>query len=280
MLMVLICSAQVSPIWEDPEKTITHSELFVRQASEAGAELVCFPEQFATGWDPLSGRHIQDRNGPVVRALRRYAMDYGLAVLGSFREASYPHPRNTCIVFDKLGRELAHYSKCHLFTPGREDQAYSAGDTLGLFELAGARFGIAICYDLRFSPLFSAYARAGAEAVVVPAAWPASRRSHWDLFIRSRAAEHQLYVAGINTAGQTPVDTYRGGSMTADPTGEVIASLGEGEGLLVSDIQPQMVSDARRALPVRKDRRPGLYHRLNTPAGKEISSGGPADPGV
>jgi omega-amidase len=265
MLMVLICSAQVSPVWENPEKTILRSEPCVRKASEAGAGLVCFPEQFATGWDPLSKKHIQDRTGTVVQALRHYAMEYGLAVLGSFREAYHPHPRNTCIVFDEQGRELTHYSKCHLFTPGHEDRAFTAGEQLGLFELGGVRFGIGICYDLRFSPLFSAYARAEADAIVVPAAWPSSRSGHWDLFIRSRAAEHQLYVAGINTTGQTPVDTYKGSSMTADPTGEVVASLGEGEDILVSDIRPQRVTEVRRALPVRKDRRPDLYHRLITP---------------
>ena len=278
--MVLICSAQVAPVWENPEKTILRSEPCVRQASDAGAAMVCFPEQFATGWDPLSKKNIQDRNGPVVRALRRYAMEYGLAVLGSFRETYHPHPRNTCIVFDDQGSEIAHYSKCHLFTPGHEEQAYTAGEHLGLFDLGGLRFGIGICYDLRFSPLFSAYTRAGADAVVIPAAWPASRSVHWDLFIRSRAAEHQIYIAGINTTGQTPVDIYRGGSMTADPTGSVIAGLGEAEGLLMSDIQPQVVTEARRALPVQEDRRPDLYHRLMIPGGGKTSSGGPADPGV
>ncbi len=277
MLMVLICSAQVAPVWENPEKTIRRTEPCVRQASDAGAVLVCFPEQFATGWDPLSKKYIQDRNGPVVRALRRYAMEYGLAVLGSFREAYHPHPRNTCIVFDDHGRELAHYSKCHLFTPGHEDQAFTAGEHLGLFECGGLRFGIGICYDLRFSPLFSAYIRAGAEAVVIPAAWPASRSVHWDLFIRSRAVEHQLYIAGINTTGQTPVDTYSGGSMTADPTGVVIAGLGEAEGLLMSELNLQTVSDVRKALPVRQDRRPDLYHRLITPDRKETPPMDPSD---
>ena len=122
------------------------------------------------------------------------------------------------------------------------------------FVLGGVRFGIAICYDLRFAGLFSRYAANGADCVIVQSAWPAARMRHWDLFIAARAAEFQLYVLGVNTTGVTPVDTYCGGSLLADPTGDIEASAGGEEGIFTAVIDPEAVREARERLPVWKDR--------------------------
>ena len=86
----------------------------------------------------------------------------------------------------------------------------SPGSDLGIFTLGSLTCGIAICYDLRFPDLFRIYAQKGVQVVFVPAAWPQKRINHWELFITARAAENQMYVAGVNTTGVTPVDTYSG----------------------------------------------------------------------
>ena len=163
-------------------------------------------------------------------------------------------PRNTCIVFDHEGEEIASYSKCHLFTPGAEEGQFYPGDALGIFSLAGVSFGIAICYDLRFSGLFNVYAEAGVCCMMVPAAWPAFRIDHWELSIRAQALEHQFYVIGVNTTGLNPVDGYAGRSLAADPSGTVIARAGQGEELMVAGIDPDAMVHLREALPVSRDR--------------------------
>jgi omega-amidase len=97
----------------------------------------------------------------------------------------------------------------------------------------------------------------------IPSAWPAARMNHWELFISARACENQMYVTGINTTGTNPVDTYSGGSMTADPTGSVISRVGQAEQLLFCDLDPDVVRTARTSFPVAKDCRKDLYSALS-----------------
>ena len=256
------CSAQVSSIWEAPDQTLeTVDECFFR-AADNGAALIAFPEQFATGWDPCSVKNTGDIAGMIVTRLKRLAKKHAIAVIGSFRETCLPKPRNTAIAIDRHGTVLTTYSKIHLFTPGREDDAFSPGAGLATFTLEGVQIGLAICYDLRFPELFRLYRQRGIHAVIVPAAWPKNRIRHWELFIQSRAAENQMYVAGVNTTGITPVDRYAGASMTADPQGTIIARAGSKPELLYYEIDPRVVVRARKDFPVEKDVKDDLYRSL------------------
>ncbi len=257
-----VCIAQISGVWEDPAGSLEKVRPLIAEAAHRGASIICFPEQFATGWDPMSLHHVQPPDGQIMTTLRQYGEEYGIAILGSFREEGVPGPKNTSMLIGADGEVHARYSKSHLFSPAGEQIAYMPGDRIALFSLAGMRCGIAICYDLRFPPLFRAYAHAGAEAVFVPAAWPARRIAQWELSVRARALEDQIYVIGINTTGITPVDNYNGHSLVSGPEGEVIVRAGEEEGLLYAGIDTTRVAEARRSLPFQEDRRPDLYHRL------------------
>ena len=169
------CSAQITGVWESPEQTLENAEQVFCEAARAGAALISFPEQFATGWDPASNKNSEDFTGPTVTGLRRLAEKYSIAAIGSFREAFSPQPRNTSIAIGNDGEILATYTKIHLFTPGGENRAFTPGAGLATFTLGGVRFGLAICYDLRFPEIFRLYRREGVHAVIVPAAWPESR---------------------------------------------------------------------------------------------------------
>ncbi|OPX61979.1 MULTISPECIES: nitrilase-related carbon-nitrogen hydrolase [unclassified Methanoregula] len=260
---VRICCAQISSVWEEPEKTLEKAAVFIRHAAASGASLICFPEQFATGWDPESGRNIQDIRGNIVSRLRELAGQNRICILGSFRQGGSGKPRNTAIVIDREGGISAMYSKIHLFSPAHEEAGYDPGNELGLFTLGPLCCGMAICYDLRFPELFRLYARGGAHVVFVVAAWPAQRQNHWELFITARAAENQMYVVGVNTTGTNPVDMYTGGSMAADPRGSVITRANDAEQLLFIDVDPSVVDSTRRQFPVEKDRKETLYRSLS-----------------
>ena len=110
---------------------------------------------------------------------------------------------------------------------------------------------------------FRIYARHGVQAMFVPSAWPASRRKHWELFITARACENQMFVTGINTNGTTPVDSYAGESLTADPNGTIIARAREAEQLLFCDLDPALVESIRTAFPVARDCKSELYPVLS-----------------
>ncbi|HNY88347.1 MAG TPA: nitrilase-related carbon-nitrogen hydrolase [Methanoregulaceae archaeon] len=247
---IKIAGAQIGSRWEDPQQSLQKAEQSIRRAVDEGASLICFPEQYPTGWDPRSVRHVEERDGPIVSRFRHLAQEYGIAILGSFRERSDPKPRNTCIVLDPHGEIAATYAKSHLFTPAHEDEYYSPGTNPGIFRLSNVPFGIAICYDLRFPGLFGTYARAGVCCMLVPAAWPASRIGHWELLLRARALEYQMYVMGVNPTGMTPVETYCGRSLAIDPSGTVVAEAGGEEALIPAIIDPEVVHRVREALPV------------------------------
>ena len=182
------CSAQITGVWESPKLTIEKADHVFCEAARAGAAIILFPEQFATGWDPASDKNSEDLTGPTVTGLRRLAEKYSIAVVGSFREAFTPKPRNTSIAIGSNGEILATYAKIHLFTPDGEDRVFTPGTGLATFTLEDVHFGLAICYDLRFPEIFRLYRRKGVHAVIVPAAWPESRLRYWELFIQSRAA--------------------------------------------------------------------------------------------
>jgi predicted amidohydrolase len=124
------------------------------------------------------------------------------------------------------------------------------------------RFGIAICYDLRFPEIFGLYASKAAMCVLVPSAWPCSRIRHFELFVRARALENQYYVVGINPVGTTPVDRYCGRSLCADPHGEIVARAGSETDLMVVTLDTAAVEGARSHLPVHADRKDALYQSL------------------
>lgn len=260
--VIRFCSAQMTPVWEEPHKSLAKAEILIRHAAASGADIIGFPEQVLTGWDPLSHENIQDSDGLIVSFLQKAAREFRIAIIGSFRERSVPFPKNTAVAISNTGEILSTYAKIHLFSPAGENTAFTPGTGLGTFTLGTLKCGLALCYDLRFPELFSAYAAQGVQAVFVPSAWPASRIRHWELFITARAVENQMYVVGVNTTGKTPVDTYNGTSMTADPNGTVIRRAGDAEQLVFSDIDPAVANAARSAFPVGKDRRVALYRDL------------------
>jgi len=201
-------------------------------------------------------------HGSIICTLQGFAKEYRIGIIGSHREKYDPLPKNTAVVINREGRIHAKYSKVHLFSMGNEHEGSSPGTELGIFNFDSLVCGIAICYDLRFPELFRIYAQKGVHALFVPSAWPQSRIRHWELFIRARAAENQMYVLGVNTTGKTPIDLYSGASMTADPHGNIVSRATDAEQLLFSDIDPEEVERMRSAFPVEKDRRDKLYHSL------------------
>ncbi len=268
IMTVTLAMAQVAPIWEDPEATLKRVLPLIRQASLKKADIICFPEQFATGWDPGSSKNAEKKGGRIVSGLAEAAGEHGITVLGSIRLIENGSLYNAAVVIGAQGEVVGIYKKIHLFSPQHEDSGYRPGDNITIFSVGNMEFGVAICYDLRFSSLFHIYAAAGVDGVLVPAAWPASRMEAWELFIRSHALEGQMFVIGINTTGITPMDTYAGGSVAAGPYGEIIARAGADEGLTFVELDAGTVEEARRAIPAARDRKPGLYHEIYRKMGR------------
>ncbi|WFN36957.1 carbon-nitrogen hydrolase family protein [Methanomicrobium antiquum] len=261
MSVLKLCLAQTNPVWEKPEKNLSKFLSYTKEASKNNADIIIFSEQAATGWNPLSDKNISDENGPIPKAFSAIASEFNIGILGAFRETGkdLEKPKNTSVFFSDSGEILSKYSKIHLFNPGGENKCFSPGDVPSSFTYKGVKFGLSICYDLRFSDLFTYYAKEGCGCVFVQAAWPKLRMDHWRTFIHSRAIENQFFIAGINTTGKTPVDEYCGGSTLVGPSGETVLEADEKEGLFYGEIDTQIVLNKRDIFNSLSDRRDDLY---------------------
>ncbi|MDO5846382.1 MAG: nitrilase-related carbon-nitrogen hydrolase, partial [Methanocorpusculum sp.] len=151
------------------------------------------------------------------------------------------------LVCSPEGGVLAEYAKVHLFSPGGEDAAFSAGCEPVTFVFGGLLFGCAVCFDLRFPELFRAYLQAGCACVIVQAAWPAARAADWELLLRARALENRGFVLGCGCIGFDAVSgtDYCGRSLVCDYEGRIISDAGVFEGSAVWEV-PDGVSEEVR----------------------------------
>jgi deaminated glutathione amidase len=210
--------------------------------------------------------------GPAYEFLRDVARHEKLHVHGgSIGEKGGEKLFNTTVVFGPDGDEIARYRKMHLFdivapdgTGYRESATYGAGDQVVTCEADGVKLGLAICYDVRFPELFLALRRAGAEVVMLPAAFTRETgRDHWETLIRARAIETQCWFAAAATWGRhgegaknEPRYTF-GHSLVCDPWGHVVANVSDGTGWATARIDPTVTARVRRDMPVLEHRKLG-----------------------
>ena len=222
------------------------------------ADLVVFPEAFARDFgeagSDVSG-FAETLEGPFAREVARVAAERGTTIVaGMFEQSADPRrPYNTLVV---RGAVSADYRKVHLYDSFgyRESDRLSAGPLTALVvRLGGLVLGLMTCYDLRFPEQARALVDAGADVLVVPAAWVAGDRKvdHWRTLARARAIENTVYVLA---AGQ-PGPRYTGHSLVVDPLGDVLAEAGDGDEVLTAVLDPARLLEARRTNPSLANRR-------------------------
>jgi omega-amidase len=119
------------------------------------------------------------------------------------------------------------YNKINLFEPFNEPGVYKPGMLPGLFDTRFGRFGVGICYDIRFPELFSLLKQEGAEFVFVPAAFPRVRVGDYRRLLVERAVDNEFTVVGINAVGDDGVNEFGGSSMVVTPEGRILVQADE-----------------------------------------------------
>jgi len=224
--------------------------------AQHGADLVVLPELWPDGGFAYDGWEAaaQPLDGPVVTALRDATRELGALVhMGSLVERDETGRLfNTSVLLGRDGEVLATYRKIHLFGFGEgEPKLMTPGDDVVVHD----GLGLATCYDLRFPEQFRRLLDAGAEVVLIPAAWPAKRVAHWRLLAQARAVENQSFVVACNTAGVHSGVAMGGGSIVVDPWGTVLAEAGTDQEVLVVDLDLDVVARTRSSFPILADRR-------------------------
>ena len=169
---------------------------------------------------------------------------------------------NSAAVISPKGELLGKYRKIHLFSAGlvREEKCFTPGAHLINIDIDGIKWGLMICYDLRFPELSLQLTLKGTDVLALCASWPRIRINHWKVLTRARAIDNQIFLVGANRTGSDGGLDFGGSSCLIDPFGEVLTEAGENEErLLVAELDKNRVDYARNRLPVMKHRREDLY---------------------
>jgi omega-amidase len=261
-----IAAAQIACALGDVDANLGKIRDFSERAKKQGAELIVFPEASDTGYSmPIIRDLAKSWTEGAVPVLQELARELSLTIVAGVSERDGDVVYNSQAFIDSKGAIVAKYRKTHLFVLGPNDEStcYTPGDKFVSVSSAGFKFGLSICYDLRFPEVSRALAlEHGANVLLVSSAWPTPRVAHLRALAIARAIENQSYLVLANRAGVDAGVTCCGTSAIIDPSGMVLASAsGDREELLIADIFPEAISAVRDKMPVFSHRRMDLYGR-------------------
>jgi deaminated glutathione amidase len=260
----------------DMARNLADAATLIAEAVAQGAQYVQTPEVtniFEPDRERLKRVVVAEADDICVRGFSELAKQHGIYLhAGSFAvKASDGRLANRSLVFSPAGDVVARYDKIHLFDielasgeSHRESATFRPGEEAVVLSTPLGKFGLAICYDVRFSHLFRALSENGAAVITVPAAFTVpTGQAHWHVLLRARAIETGAYVlaaaqGGVHEGGRA---TY-GHSVIINPWGEVLAEAGTEPSVLVHDVDPQQSLAAQQRIPVNVHARPFVVKRL------------------
>lgn len=212
---------------------------------------------------------------PTVHFLSQLARELNIYLIGGsipeIGESADRQVFNTCTVYDRSGDLIAKHRKVHLFdidVPGKirfmESETLSPGNSLTTFDAPelGIRVGLGICYDIRFPELSILTAARQCQLLVFPGAFNTTTGpAHWELLIRSRALDNQVFVAAVSPARSTDKEGYKawGHSTVADPWANILATTEHSEDIVMAEIDLNQLEAIRSQIPVLRQKRTDLY---------------------
>ena len=256
----------------DKAANLETAERLVTQAAATGADIVVLPEKWNAIGDaavyhataePLDG-------GESVAAMSGWARTHGITLVGGSiaeRRDGREKLSNTSIVFDSDGEIVATYRKIHLFDVEvggviyRESEAEEPGGEAVLAEAEDWKLGLSVCYDVRFPELYRILALEGAHIVTVPAHFTTpTGKDHWQVLLRARAIENQLYVVAAAQVGETlPGKPAYGRSLIVDPWGLVLAQAPDEQTVISAELDRDHLEEIRAKLPSLANRQANAY---------------------
>jgi predicted amidohydrolase len=255
---ITIYQYSINPI--NPAQNFQKIRYAIAEAAEKQSSLIIFPELCLHGYNYEIINSSSEMVFPnVTKDLRDLAKTNHIALAGTFAEVESGKFYNTFIFIDPYGEVIHKYRKIHLFNLMGENNYFSPGEFISPFNSIIGESGAAICYDLRFPEVFRKMTAGGAKVIILPAEWPKLRIDHWNILLRARAIENQVFMIGVNCVGSTLGIEFGGYSAVINPWGETVAQLKESEGSLTVSIDMDVVEMIRNKLPVWKDRKPAVY---------------------
>lgn len=243
---------------------LIEAERLIKLAVDEGAKIVVLPEYFC-----IMGLHDTDKvkvreaegDGITQRFLAKMAKQYKILLIGGTVPLVSSSPnkvRNSCLVYNDKGKQIARYDKIHLFgfdlgaEHYHEEKTIEPGNHIVVVDTPYGKIGLSTCYDLRFPELYRAMGEV--DMIVVPSAFTETTgKAHWETLVRARAIENLCYViapaqGGYHLSGR---ETH-GNSMIVDPWGVILDRLPRGSGIVIAGINTHYQDSLRKSLPALK----------------------------
>lgn len=243
---------------------LVEAKRLIEMAVKQGARLVVLPEYFCImGLKDTDKVAISEKpnDGPIQQFLSKTAKAFKIWIIAGSVPLQSNQPkkiRNSCLVYNEKGEQVARYDKIHLFGLDmgtehyHEENTIEPGDSVIAIDTPFGRIGLSICYDLRFPELFRAMGEV--DMIVLPSAFTETTgKAHWETLVRARAIENICYVVasaqgGYHLSGR---ETH-GNSMIVDPWGVVLDRLPRGSGIVIANINRNYIKNLRQSLPALK----------------------------
>ena len=226
---------------------------FIKEASDKGANIICLPELFYSGYH-LDSEKLQElaepSDGPMVQTLCKLAKEKGVYIIAGYAESVEILGRmyNSAIFIDNKGSVIGNIRKVYAW--GQEKEKFREGDKFTVYDTPIGKIGIMICYDSEFPEPMRIMAMKGAEIVFVPSVWSIPAQRRWEIDLAAGALYNLMFTAGANTVGEGSC----GSSQVVGPNGVVRALASkENEEILYCDIDLNEVVATRSKIPYLND---------------------------
>lgn len=262
VLKITVATIQFGVKLGKPEENLEKAiNLILRAKSEYKCDIVLLPEMWTTGYDldniAILATHYS--NDFLVQ-LKSVCKEKNINLIaGSIPVIENNRLYNRSIYIDNNGKQVHSYDKVHLFSLMNEEKYFSNGSSAEVFDIMSVKSAIAICYDLRFSGLFSSYVKMGANIIFIPAEWPLPRLNHWRTLLIARAIEFQCFIVAANRTGSDSKNSFFGHSMIIDPWGEILVEAGTDEEISSAVIDIEKIQTVRKSITNLSDIREDLY---------------------
>ena len=259
-----IAAAQISSTPGDLEGNLQKLGEFTSRAKDSGAELIVFPEMIDTGYSIAAiQKHATAWNEGAVPQFQKMAKQLSLTIVAGVSEREDDRVYNSQVFIDPTGRIAAKYRKTHLVAAARLDErvCFVPGDRFVSHAFGNFRFGLTICYDLRFPEVCRNLAvEHQANVFLNSSAWPIVRVEHLRLLALARAIENQSYLLLANRVGVDDGVTLCGTSVIIDPYGVILVAASiDREEIIYADISKEIIDLVRNRMRVFEHRRKDLF---------------------
>ncbi len=251
---------QLDLYWENSQANLDQIEEHLT-GIESVVDLVVLPEMFNTGFSMSSSKLAQSMDGVLVKAISKWAKQYGSAIIGSFICQEYGKYFNRLLFVHPDGK-IEKYDKRHLFRMANEADYFSPGTERLIVNYKGWRIMPLVCYDLRF-PVWSrnqfkldveGHCQSEYDLLIYVANWPKARVGAWDKLLLARAIENQAYVMGVNRTGFDGNHiAYNGHSTVINPKGEYLNEPFESMGIQTALLRKDSLEEFSAKFPVGRD---------------------------